>query len=387
MTGETDERDDWTLRYGEIQETRIVDGVQQGLRSYFRNTAQVARLGSPVVIRFEEAPTVKFGGMVTSTDVARLTTVLQIINSALPNDWKLKMATGVPEPLPEDLAGSIYVEFLPERAYQRAVDYSSLGSATVSHSTVEAEISHAHVQINRTYAGNGETEAAIVLAHELIQLSRDWSCQAGHEQHDDVYTPHFRGRPSNADPVPGRSEGLACLVLGHGAGGSCVGLGAVERHRHASRRQRLPDVAFGVAYADGHGEPWAYGIRPEMVLADNPDLLGTARWSGLLLGFTSDDYPLSGKSALAIQLDDMTGTARFTQLETWDKGSLPGRAGQGTDWNTGRLSYDVLVTDNTFRQTGGDEGTVTGSFFGDSHEAMGGVLERTDLTAAFGGAR
>ena len=36
-------------------------------------------------------------------------------------------------------------------------------------------------------------------------------------------------------------------------------------------------------------------------------------------------------------------------------------------------------------QTGGDEGTVTGAFFGAVHEAMGGVLEREDLTAAFAG--
>ena len=66
---------------------------------------------------------------------------------------------------------------------------------------------------------------------------------------------------------------------------------------------------------------------------------------------------------------------------------MPGEAGSGTDWSEGDLSYDILVTGNTFRQIGGDDGTVTGAFFGEAHEAMGGVLERTDLTAAFGGTR
>ena len=42
---------------------------------------------------------------------------------------------------------------------------------------------------------------------------------------------------------------------------------------------------------------------------------------------------------------------------------------------------------NTFVQVGGDAGTVTGAFFGPAHEGMGGVLEREDLSAGFGGQR
>ena len=47
----------------------------------------------------------------------------------------------------------------------------------------------------------------------------------------------------------------------------------------------------------------------------------------------------------------------------------------------------VRVHGNTFMQTDGDGGIVTGVFFGEAHEAMGGTLERDDLTAAFGGKR
>ena len=56
-------------------------------------------------------------------------------------------------------------------------------------------------------------------------------------------------------------------------------------------------------------------------------------------------------------------------------------------WSDGDLSYDVLIRGNTFIRNGGDEGIVTGAFFGRQHEGMGGVLERDDLAAAFGGTR
>ena len=47
----------------------------------------------------------------------------------------------------------------------------------------------------------------------------------------------------------------------------------------------------------------------------------------------------------------------------------------------------TVVRGNTFRETGGDAGWLTGSFTGLLHEGVAGTLERTDLTAAFGGAR
>ena len=56
-------------------------------------------------------------------------------------------------------------------------------------------------------------------------------------------------------------------------------------------------------------------------------------------------------------------------------------------WGDGDLGYSIDVHGNTFRQTGGDDGILTGAFFGESHEGMGGTLEREDLTAAFGGTR
>ena len=56
----------------------------------------------------------------------------------------------------------------------------------------------------------------------------------------------------------------------------------------------------------------------------------------------------------------------------------------GGMWGDGDLGYSIEVHGNTFNRTGGDAGSITGAFFGSRHEGMGGVLERSDLSAGFG---
>ena len=56
-------------------------------------------------------------------------------------------------------------------------------------------------------------------------------------------------------------------------------------------------------------------------------------------------------------------------------------------WGDGDLSYDIAVEGNVFARTGGDDGQITGAFFGASHEGMGGTLVRDDLGAGFAGNR
>ena len=74
-------------------------------------------------------------------------------------------------------------------------------------------------------------------------------------------------------------------------------------------------------------------------------------------------------------------------MEKWGVNAAPGAAGSGATWGDGDLGYTIEVRGNTIIQTGGDEGHVTGAFFGPAHEAMGGVLNRADLAAGFGGKR
>ena len=90
---------------------------------------------------------------------------------------------------------------------------------------------------------------------------------------------------------------------------------------------------------------------------------------------------------MTIGLATLDGTLGFTGLESWTANAAPGAIGTGNLWGDGDLGYSIAVKGNTFAQTGGDEGTVTGAFLGAAHEAMGGTLERNDLAAGFGGKR
>ncbi len=147
------------------------------------------------------------------------------------------------------------------------------------------------------------------------------------------------------------------------------------------------DVAFGVALRNGLAQPWAFGPMPGTDLADNHMLSGTVTWSGRLLAFTPIVEVVGGAADLAVDLGTLDGQLDFTNLEYWGANAAPGQIGTGTIWSDGDLGYTISVRGNTFVQTGGDEGIVTGAFFGAAHEAMGGALERTDLTASFGGTR
>ena len=147
------------------------------------------------------------------------------------------------------------------------------------------------------------------------------------------------------------------------------------------------DTAFGAALRNGLSQPWASGPSPQANLEDNAGLSGSVSWSGRLLGLTPGAEAVAGAADLSVDLATLSGTAAFTALEHWAANAAPGALGSGSAWNDGDLSYGIRVRGNTFVQTGGDDGTVTGAFFGPAHEGMGGVLERDDLSAGFGGKR
>ena len=158
---------------------------------------------------------------------------------------------------------------------------------------------------------------------------------------------------------------------------------------HLLGEMDFPDgqVSFGVASSNGLAQPWARGTAPWTNLADNEALSGSATWSGALLGVGSSSETVAGDARLTVGLTNLTGRIDFTNMEKWGVGEAPGASGSGATWGDGDLGYTVRVNGNTFVQTGGDAGYVTGAFFGAAHEAMGGVLERADLAAGFGGKR
>ena len=82
----------------------------------------------------------------------------------------------------------------------------------------------------------------------------------------------------------------------------------------------------------------------------------------------------------------LTGRADFNNLQEWSLAKWQGDGGHWSIWGDGDLGYSITVRGNTFRETGGDEGILTGSFVGRQHEGAVGTLERQDLSAAFGAA-
>ena len=116
-------------------------------------------------------------------------------------------------------------------------------------------------------------------------------------------------------------------------------------------------------------------------LAGNRALSGSVSWIGTLLGLTPTAASVAGDAEIGVNLRTLTGRANFTNLETWAVGAAPGEAGTGAMWGDGDLGYSIAVRGNTFRETGGDAGRLTGVFVGASHEGAAGTLERSDLIA------
>ena len=99
------------------------------------------------------------------------------------------------------------------------------------------------------------------------------------------------------------------------------------------------ELAFGAAHRNGFVQPWAYGTSPDMDLADNPALSGSASWEGRLLGLTPDAEVVAGAADMTIGLATLDGTLGFTGLESWTANAAPGAIGTGNLWGDGDLGY------------------------------------------------
>ncbi|MCY4489669.1 MAG: hypothetical protein OXF11_21520 [Deltaproteobacteria bacterium] len=150
-------------------------------------------------------------------------------------------------------------------------------------------------------------------------------------------------------------------------------------------------IDFGVAARNGLVQPWVTGLHSPDLRKDPWSSDRVLTWSGYLLGFTPANRSVAGAARLTVDTESLDGELELSDLESWT--AKPGafytgvRFGTGNPWGDGNLEYTITVRGNTFVQTGGDEGVVTGVFMGPYHNGMGGVLKREDLTAAFAGER
>ncbi|MCY3825082.1 MAG: hypothetical protein OXG62_14585 [Nitrospinae bacterium] len=242
------------------------------------------------------------------------------------------------------------------------------------------EMHSARIWINEDRLRNFTDEANILLlAHELLHTL---GLQPGHPDYDVYHDSIMRSRVprSYSDRIlgPVDHDAIQALYAAYEPGETDVNSLGAWSDTSFHVRGDIGDIAFGAASRNGMVQPWARGPKPENDLADNQSLSGNVSWSGRLLGMTAGFELLSGDTRLNINIGTLRGQIDFTGLEYIDSGQT---------WHDGDLRYSVIVRKNTFIQTGGDAGEVTGAFFGARHEGMGGVVERSDMSAGFGGTR
>ncbi len=350
----------------------------------------LATFPRPPTVRVVEGTSGKYTGYAVRA--------VQIINAALPHDARIAFGDA-PAPDPVDVAdvprGSIHIEFIPQAQWPGEAD---LGRRAVGHTqsriiytpraqrneVVDADASHILIDSGEVRHFS-EEKTVYVIVHELLHA-------LGFSGHTDP------ARFPDATLNPNVPRNLPPFLL------SLIDrdalLAAYERFRpgalpeeitagnlgpwdetslHVRGDLEIPGgaVSFGAAVRNGLAQPWASGPEPPRELAQNPELSGSAAWSGALLGMTPSGQAVVGDAGLTVNLDDLDGQLDFTDMQ-FDDGGM---------WRDGDLGYSVEVRGNVFTRSGGDAGEVTGAFFGSRHEGMGGVLERSDLSAGFGGKR
>ena len=357
------------------------------------------------LLRFRsDPPTVYMADGTPPALVDETVRVVQAINAALPRDWQLGFS---PDPAPagalKPANGDILVTFARQEDWTTEAvppDGEDIGLAEPLYMVVPTSDPAAPVRIEivagRVFVDHTQTEGLErlgVIAHEIIHLlgrghvdpnrfPRTIMVGGGSEE----LTDHIL-HPLDREALlavygrlePGTMPADFETVLGDWADASLHVRGTIDIEGG--------EIAFGAALRNGLVQPRASGPSPHADLADNAALSGSVSWSGRLLGLTPEAEAVAGAADLSVDLTTLAGTADFTALQQWAADAPPGALGTGTMWNDGDLSYVIEVRGNTFVQTGGDDGTVTGAFFGSGHEGMGGVLERDDLSAGFGGKR
>ena len=374
-----------------------------------------------VLRRFVKPPTVRIGAGASAEDIDATVRAVQIINSALPNDWQLSVSS-VPERtgVHQAKSGEILVVFAAFNDWPRAWRSGcedAIGCARAVPSTRQrGGVDRGEVFIDRRWQGDPAVVATV--AHEILHAM-------GRPHADYAVFPESAMVP-RADPhrntwlletidrdILFAMHGMADAgdtgealykKLGAWQSESLHGFGETRFRDDRSGllaalgRPQMRSMSFGVATRNGDVTPWAMGPAALFPLEVNPVLAGIARWNGRLLGVTTD-ASVAGDARLAVDLHTLDGEMLFDGLEAW-RGSprgglaavaaaLPGPVGSGVRWGDGDLHYLIKVRGNSFIQldSSPDDGVLTGAFFGQGHEAMGGTLRRDDLTAAFGGIR
>ena len=387
--------DDIAVSYG-----RTRDGIgQDQLIHYLEHDIEVGYNTSGLIPGIESTPpTVRIAERTTEAMRDQAIRAVQLINAALPRDWQMQVSNtpaipGTAPPTDSD----ILIQFLPREEWPGELPPGNPVGIAARHNTLgwvdgQYQIITRSVNIFVDHTRSTGQHRMDTLVHEIIHA-------LGRDHPDPALFPHtimLATLQSHDSHIlyPLDREALLAVYSRLRPGSTVTSLAqdlgpwsATSTHLRGDFSAGGEDVSFGVALRNGLAQPWATGPSPLTDLADNTELSGTASWSGRLLGFTPAAQPVVGAADLIVGLHTLDGDLEFTELEQLTAGEEPGSTGNWTTWNDGALSYTVDIRGNTFTRTGGDDGIVTGAFLGTEHQAMGGTLQRDDLSAAFGGSR
>ena len=390
---ETDARGEVSVSSGYVREGVGRDTLVEFLKTFVEVGPGKPYAGLPT---FQNPPVVRTATGTSDEHISHAVRAVQIINAALPHDKRISFNSNPAPPLvattdvPE---GEIFIDFAPKRDWNvstpppdtrvgSAANRNFLRTNLETGERTYLRRSRSHVWIDSEKIEDFSDEKIIlVLTHELLHAigfrghvdPERFSGSIMRSKIPREFSRHILG-PIDREAI------LAIYSRFEPGDLSADNLGAwtdISFHIRGDLRVAGGDVSFGVASRNGLTQPWASGPTPWTNLVDNEELLGTASWSGALLGITPSANTVVGDSRLAIDLADLDGQLVFINMQ-FDGGGA---------WGDGDLGYSVEVRGNSFVQTGGDAGQITGAFFGPRHEGMGGVLERHDLSAAFGGKR
>ena len=370
-------RGDTDLHYGTTD-----DGTNRDHLAAFVSDLVEEKGGS--VSRFPSPPVVRLVGPATNAERDGAIRAVQLLNAALPDNWKLdvEFSPDRRRPTPSmgpDVPGEIILAFYPDNEWRHG---EALGYADT------AGLGAGNVGIRRNRDGDHVFTGAIL--HEIIHLIANVYHVEDFRSIMNVMS--FRGF-STID-----REFLHVLFTRFDHGDNPADFGPWDdtaTYIHGSNGHASFGVAMRGTPGNRYFEPWGSGWNPNHYQggasspAQNSDLSGTVTWNGTLVGFTPDENPVVGDAELRVRMSNLSGRADFTGLEQWAAGTAPGSAGSGTMWGDGDLSYRLDITGNRFRDQAGslDAGRLTGAFVGYNHEGVTGTLERGDLTAAFGATR
>lgn len=358
-------------------------------------------------------PTIRVADNATPEMVSDTVKVVQILNTALPKHWQLRVD---PTPISSNtmrLDGSIIVSFETPPSHTSEgggeADWwnthwnNQPGQGDMIAGYVRISPSHwksltdpsSAPELDEFHLPRMRDRGRFVIAHEIFHTlgihHPDPALDAESITGWAGWVEEFLLYPLDRDTLLATHD---LLEVGDTPDRIAEKLGPWEDTSIHIRGDVMEDVSFGVALRNGLTQPWAFGPAPwtSGPKSTGPGVMGLT-WKGRLLGFTPKADPVAGKVHFHISLDERNvavphqGTLRITEMESWSAGSVIGVPGTGATWNDGDLTYRLGTNGNTFFTLSGDQGVVTGAFFGPEHEAMGGVLERDDLTAAFGGRR